>query len=266
MANLTYFLGKRSTVIAVVHGSELTRKGWKSFFLKTGLNACDAIVPVSNFTLGLLPTVSSKIRLEVIPNGINFSRILNGEIANSEVVKSPVLLTVGSLHKRKGQHNVIAALPKLVKVHSNLEYHMIGLPKTKIYLQDLSYKLKVSDYIHFHGAVNDDELWRIMDYCSIFIMLSENLESGDVEGFGIAILEANLRGLPAIGSIGCGIEDAINHGFSGFLVNPKDPIEILHAVNTILDNYAMYSENAKDWAQRFDWNVISNRYIALIKE
>ena len=32
---------------------------------------------------------------------------------------------------------------------------------------------------------------------NIFIMLSNNLISGDVEGFGIAILEANYFGLPA---------------------------------------------------------------------
>ena len=31
---------------------------------------------------------------------------------------------------------------------------------------------------------------------NIFIMLSDNLESGDVEGFSIAILEANYFGLP----------------------------------------------------------------------
>ena len=36
----------------------------------------------------------------------------------------------------------------------------------------------------------------------IFIMMSEMTESGDVEGFGIAIIEANSLGLPSIGTLG----------------------------------------------------------------
>ena len=46
--------------------------------------------------------------------------------------------------------------------------------------------------------------------------------TGDVEGFGIAILEANALGIPAIGALGCGIEDAIENYSSGILINYLD--------------------------------------------
>ncbi|MEZ4824449.1 MAG: glycosyltransferase [Ignavibacteria bacterium] len=51
------------------------------------------------------------------------------------------------------------------------------------------------------------------------------------------MIEANYFGLPAIGSKNSGLEDSINNGVSGILVDPKDPAEILDAVKTISENY-----------------------------
>ena len=53
----------------------------------------------------------------------------------------------------------------------------------------------------------------------IFVMLSEETTTGDVEGFGIAVIEANALGIPTIGTMGSGLEDAISDKITGFLVN-----------------------------------------------
>ena len=70
----------------------------------------------------------------------------------------------------------------------------------------------------------------------IFIMMSEMTESGDVEGFGIAIIEANSLGLPSIGTLGSGIEDAIENNFSGVLVNNNQK-EVYASVKKIIESY-----------------------------
>ena len=90
--------------------------------------------------------------------------------------------------------------------------------------------------------------------------------SGDVEGFGIAILEANALGLPAIGSKGSGIEDAIKHGFSGQLVDPFDPKQILDAIDKIYSDYTAYSQNALDWSQGFQWEKVVEKYKEVMQE
>ena len=69
-------------------------------------------------------------------------------------------------------------------------------------------------------------LYEIYNQADIFIMLSQNDIKFDVEGFGIAILEANLLGIPAIGSRDTGIEDAIVHNETGKLVDPYSVEEI----------------------------------------
>ena len=124
--------------------------------------------------------------------------------------------------------------------------------------------LWVSEKIKIHSTLPDKLMVDVIYNSNIFIMLSDNLESGDVEGFGIAILEANYFGLPAIGSKNCGIEDAICDRITGRLVDPKSSDEILMAVEDILNNYEQYSLEAKKWAISHDWKIISKSYLNIL--
>jgi phosphatidylinositol alpha-1,6-mannosyltransferase len=57
---------------------------------------------------------------------------------------------------------------------------------------------------------------------------------GDIEGFGIVYLEANLFGKPVIAGRSGGVEDAVVHEYSGLLVDPNRPAEIADAIVRIL--------------------------------
>jgi phosphatidylinositol alpha-1,6-mannosyltransferase len=92
-------------------------------------------------------------------------------------------------------------------------------------------------------------------------MLSSPTATGDVEGFGIAILEANALGVPAIGAMGCGIEDAIANYKSGILVSPYDTSAFLDALQVILNQHEAYSQQAKAWAKSHHWELIIKQYI-----
>ena len=160
-------------------------------------------------------------------------------------------MTLGSVSPRKGQQNVIKALPILKEHFKNVKYHMVGANIYKNEIDSLISSLDVEDNVHFHGYLDDNELVKIINDTEIFIMLSENLENGDVEGFGIAILEANYFGLPAIGSNDCGIIDAINDGETGLLINKKNPLELVEAIKKIKNNYENFSFNSIQWAVSF---------------
>ena len=95
-------------------------------------------------------------------------------------------------------------------------------------------------------------------------MLSETTPTGDMEGFGIAILEANALGLPAIGAKGCGIEDAVKDKYSGKLIDSKDPVQLKNALHEILSNYEEYSKGAKTWSEYFRWDSIILKYLNVL--
>jgi phosphatidylinositol alpha-1,6-mannosyltransferase len=121
--------------------------------------------------------------------------------------------------------------------------------------------LGVSYALTFHGRLPaKTDVQRAYASADIFIMLSENQPNGDVEGFGIAILEANAMGLPAIGATGCGIADAISHN-SGILVDGDKPEEIALAVEKMMANYDAYSQGARQWAEQHNWEEILKRIV-----
>ncbi|MBK7870839.1 MAG: glycosyltransferase family 4 protein [Saprospiraceae bacterium] len=117
--------------------------------------------------------------------------------------------------------------------------------------------LGVENHLTFHGKIPQrKDLFAAYRSADIFVMLSENQANGDVEGFGIAILEANFFGLPAIGAKGCGIEDAIQDGKNGFLVDGDAFEEILRALDECLLQRKYLQQNARDWAIAHDWSKL----------
>src|SRR5690606_18164941 len=149
---------------------------------------------------------------------------------------------------------VIKLLPELKKRYPHIHYHCVGIPTEADDFLEQAKSLGVAIHVTFHGAVDGNTLKEILLATDVFVMLSTESSTGDVEGFGIAILEANALGIPAIGSKGCGIEDAIQEGVSGFLVATQDAVAFNSRLERLLENPQAYKEQAKAWAQQHVWN------------
>jgi len=244
-----------------LHGSEVRlSQRWAKWLFYYNLQKADVFYPVSRFTYNLLPEkIKNGQTSQIIPNGINIDE-MNALDKNSEPFQlkgEPSLLTVGNVTPRKGQHRVIQALPEIIKHYPKIHYHIVGMPTHKESLLQLAKKLKVYQYVTFHGQVRDRQtLASFYKGCDIFIMLSENQPNGDVEGFGIAILEANFFGKPAIGAKGCGIETAIQNHYNGILVNGENPPEILNAIQEIQAHQKDYKNKSKTWSLKHNWDEI----------
>jgi phosphatidylinositol alpha-1,6-mannosyltransferase len=252
-------------LVAVVHGTELD---FKSTFRKRltsySIAKFDKVISVSNYTAQFLPKeLREGVSTHIIHNGINGSEFDIGEV--SPLAGNPSLITVGNVTDRKGQENVVNALPEIITYFPSLKYHIVGKPTNEEKVAAKAQRLRVEKLIQFHGAVPREQLVQKLKGSTIKLMLSNHTAEGDFEGFGIAVLEANAVGVPAIGSRDCGIADAIDHGKTGLLVNQHDQHEVAKAVKTIMDNYSFFASNAKTWAKQHDWKIIVKEYIAVLR-
>ena len=249
--------------IAVVHGTEVNFKG--SILRKSiefSLRRFNKVVAVSHFTKKFIEHL--KLDVVVIPNGHDPEKWNSSSYEPVRLKGHPKLLTVGNVTSRKGQQNVIKLLPQMIERFPDVHYHCVGLATEVPAFKKLANDLQVTAHVTFHGRVNDPLLHAMLLETDIFVMLSSETTTGDVEGFGIAILEANAFGIPAIGAKGCGIEDAIQVGVSGLLVDPMNGIEFVEAVETIRKNRATYGTGAKEWARKHEWGGIVKRYIEVL--
>ncbi|WP_348799499.1 glycosyltransferase family 4 protein [Flavobacterium adhaerens] len=252
---------KSKKIIAVLHGSEL--KAGNSVLQKLtkySLSKFDKLIAVSNFTKNYALQINPDLKIDVINNGIE----INPKIEKPEKPEQLNLVTVGNLTFRKGQQNMIKALPLLKETFPNIHYNSIGIPTEKEKFSKLAKSLNVLENVTFYGALSENEKNEILRKSTVFVMLSDIVKN-DFEGFGIAILEANVLGIPAIGSQNSGIADAIQDGYSGKLVNPHSPEEIKLALEDIITNYEQYKLQAKEWSSQFDWSKVIQKYIAVLE-
>ena len=253
----------KQIVRGFVHGTEVSLTG--SLLSKVTVWAykrLDHIYAVSNYTKSLLHPTLNRAIVSVIPNGLDADMLLK---TGKEKIKpfyewkgKPKILTVGNLTPRKGQHRVVKALPEICRRFPEAHYHMVGLPTDELQIRNMAKDLDVEHAITIHGRLpKREDLYRAYASVDVFIMLSENQKNGDLEGFGIAILEANAFGVPAIGAKGCGIEDAISSD-SGILVDGDDHLAIADALEDLIKQSNDFHIAAKKWAEKHNWNELVN--------
>ncbi|TWO34363.1 glycosyltransferase family 4 protein [Seonamhaeicola sediminis] len=256
----------RRHYLAVVHGTEVN---FKSFPVKLMVNLSlirfPKIIAVSSYTKLLLKQTFQR-KTTVIPNGVDETKWNTKAASNISIKGAPKLITVGNVTERKGQIQVIEHLPMLIKTYPQIHYHCVGIPTEQENCLQKAKTLGVENHVTFHGRVSHNDLISLVGTSDIFVMLSTETETGDVEGFGIAIIEANTLGIPAIGSKNNGIEDAVQNEKSGVLIDAMDTSAFINAIETILSNKETFSKQASIWANQHRWEEIIKQYIDVIED
>jgi glycosyltransferase involved in cell wall biosynthesis len=116
----------------------------------------------------------------------------------------------------------------------------------------------------FAGNVPDDELPKYYASCDMLALPSKDRS----EGFGLAILEANATGRPAIGTTIGGIPNVIRDGYNGLLVPPNDARVLADAIHMALTNDDLLEEmgkNGRVCAEQHDWSIVAQQTENLYK-
>nr|WP_284046797.1 glycosyltransferase family 4 protein [Gelidibacter japonicus] len=257
-------LYRKRKFIAVVHGTEVNFKNtYLRKSIELSLKRFDHVIAVSNHTKSLIAYLN--LNVAVIPNGYDSDKWNPSVVPFERLTGSPILVTVGNVTSRKGQLNVISHLPILKLKYPNIHYHCIGLPTEADDFLSRATELMVADHVSFHGRLDDLEMQSMLMASDIFVMLSNETTTGDIEGFGIAVIEANALGIPAIGAAGSGLEDAIVDELTGFLVPHNDADAFLNSMVEILKKHDAFRQASIKWSQKHQWQIIIKYYMDIIR-
>lgn len=229
--------------VAVGHGTEFgLRRNWEHRLMQWAYARADAVICVSEFTKDLMRRhdIHPK-RCLVIPNGADAGRFQvvenvtrEGIVPGLDLSSSSLLLTVGHVSERKGQDIVIRAMPAILEAVPNTHYLIAGLPTRQAELSELARSLGVERHVHFLGRRDNATIVKLMNLCDVYVMTSRNTADGDVEGFGIAVVEAALCGKPSVVTANTGLSEAIIAGETGLAVPENDHRRTTEAVVSLL--------------------------------
>ena len=163
-----------------------------------------------------------------------------------------IILTVGQVSERKAQDIVVRAMPHILQDMPNTKYVMVGLPTKRREIERLARNLGVESNIVLIGLVDGEQLPYYYNLADVFVMVSRRTQEGEVEGFGIAVLEAAMCAVPAVVSRGCGLEEAVIPNQTALAVEPDDPQETARAILRLLNDERLHrkmSEKAYCYAR-----------------
>lgn len=173
-----------------------------------------------------------------------------------------VILTVGRLQKRKGHDLLIRALPDLLTSLPDILYAIAGSGEELEALRRLVDDLDLNEQVQFLTHLDDQELAECYQQCDLFVLPNRDLD-GDIEGFGMVLLEAQSCGKPVIAGSSGGTAETMSTPETGLLVDVEDRQELIRAMTDLLvdpeRSQAMGSQ-ARSWIEdRFDWDVLGHR-------
>jgi phosphatidylinositol alpha-1,6-mannosyltransferase len=176
----------------------------------------------------------------------------------AEAKEKLIILTVGRLHRRKGQLETLQALQLLpADVRARLEYWVVGSANKGDYEAELRAAAAAHPEltVRLFGNVPDEELTAFYQRADIFAMTSLQLGSS-IEGFGLVYLEAAAHGLPVVAHAVGGVAEAVVDGVTGLLVPPERPAQLAAAFEKLIHDPNLrqsLGRAGRNWARRNCW-------------
>jgi phosphatidylinositol alpha-1,6-mannosyltransferase len=242
--------------------------GMRQALRKIG-NDTDYLTYISEYThkkiaKALSPDAAARMR-RIVP-GVNVTEFSPANAVVGKQLRAdlgwidrPVIVCVSRLMARKGQDELIRALPEVHLTSPEASLIIVGEGPYRKDLESLVKKLHLEEFVHFTGKVSQTDLSKWYAAGDIFAMPCRTRVGGwDVEGLGIVFLEGSATGLPVIVGDSGGAIDAVLDGETGFLVDGNSTGEIAQRISFLVSNpdvAKQMGEAGRNWVtQEWTWD------------
>ncbi|BBH24993.1 hypothetical protein Back11_63380 [Paenibacillus baekrokdamisoli] len=183
-----------------------------------------------------------------------------------------VVLFMGRLIEKKGVHHLLRLMPEVVKQHPSALLVIVGgafygSTRTTAYVREL-YRLgrKLQGHVQFipYAPYSEVPDWFLGADVAV-------VPSGSREAFGLVNVEAMSCGLPVIATCAGGMKEIIEHGVTGYLVNPAEiesemRIHLLVLLRNDPLRVLMGLKSRERVEQHFTWRHSAARWLELLQD
>jgi phosphatidylinositol alpha-1,6-mannosyltransferase len=212
----------------------------------------------------------------VVPNGIDAGRFADlppRAEARAEVeatISLPagalLLVGVGRQVRRKGTAWFVQQV--MPRLPDDVHLAIAGEGPEEEAIQQAAASSDVHARVHLLGRVTEQELRSLLVGGDLFIMPNVPV-AGDMEGFGVVMLEAGLAGMATVGADLEGIRDVITEGVNGHLIAPMDAGAFAGCIRRFdEDRNALLTLSASARSHvvsTFTWPPVADRYVGVLE-
>jgi phosphatidylinositol alpha-1,6-mannosyltransferase len=248
-------------------------------FVPSVFRALDVLLPISRATADeCVARGADPARIQVVPCGAEPDRFPEVEDRSAtrralldELVRAgerPIppdalfLLSIGRHQERKGFHWFVnEVMPRLP---DDVIYLLGGSGPMTPAIREGVRRHGLGDRVRVLGRVTESMLTTLYRGADLFIMPNVPVP-GDMEGFGVVMLEAGLSGLPVLAADLEGIRDVIRPGENGLLLPAADPDPWIAAISDVRqDSPGRSAASARARAytlDHFGWDSIARQLV-----
>lgn len=191
-------------------------------------------------------------KIQVIPPGVS-PPFFTGNIQIPDANPAPIILCIGPLEEHKGFSKAIWAIDIFRYVFPDSKVWFVGNGNYKSRLQYFVSTLQLDAFAEFVGTPED--LGQCLEKAAIVWAPAET-ESGTT-----AILEAMASGTPVIASGLSGIAEFLQHGKTGVLVDPSEPVDLARQTFRLLKDPDWWYRTATAGREEVHNHFTQERYL-----
>jgi glycosyltransferase involved in cell wall biosynthesis len=199
-------------------------------------------------------------KISVIPMGIDAINTFTRGAFNDR--RAAELLFVGRLVKSKAVDVLLRTLPSILAAYPDTNLLIAGDGPERQHLHSLAKDLGILGRVQFLGPVPNHDLPALYQRATIFVSPSLS------EGFGLTVAEALACECAVIASDLPAMRDIFTDGISGLTTTPGNADDLTSKILRLLSNPVLREElgcaGRKAVLQRYDWEIISRQYSALL--
>lgn len=258
-------------IVATTHGHEV---GWsmlpiaRQALRRIGQHA-DVITYISDYTRTRLePAFGTHARWVHLPSAVNledFTPATEGEKQSARerfgLGPGPVIVCISRLVPRKGQDQLLRAMPAVRARFPDAQVLIIGRGRYEQTLRELA-RLYCPDAV-LQEARDTEGLQLALHAADVFAMPARTRGGGlDVEGLGIVYLEAQAAGLPVIAGDSGGAPETVTSE-TGIVVRGSSVLELEQALCTLLGDVPgarrMGAAGRRHVEEHWTWEIMGAR-------
>jgi glycosyltransferase involved in cell wall biosynthesis len=161
---------------------------------------------------------------------------LHGKPPPVQVNRESVILCAGTIGPRKGQTVLMEAFARIAKKFPQWRLVFLGRAGDKAMVQRINEIIaagQLENQVELLGSRSDQELRDWLQKAAIFAIPST------YEGLGLSLQEAQFYGCASVGTRCGGVEDLIQDGDNGLLVDVNNPLQLAHALQKLMTDSAL---------------------------
>lgn len=217
------------------------------------------IIVISETTKKQLINIGfNKKNISIVYCGINKLNRMKNSIKK---FSAPTILYLGRIKKYKRVDLLVKIFPKIIEKMPQARLIIAGWGTEASNIANLVMKSPLRRKITLLGPVSDAEKKSLLSKSWLFV----NPSIG--EGWGMAVIEANLHGTPAVSFDVSGLRESVLSGKTGLLA--KNEQNLINNIYILLNDNVLrekLSTNAKKWANTFNWDHSAKESLKILQK